>query len=132
MEIKMSRSPFTVAIIGGILDRSKVIYFQILRDNDNSTRMLASGTFCACTSFYKTIGFGVFVDKLFIRCIPFDIAVRCFLCDGADRTCSVDIVFTEKNFCVIMGYRLILTGEVEIDIRYVVAFKTEKCFQWNV
>ena len=70
---------------------------------------------------HRPLLFGVFADKADGR----------FIRHGGDGTGLKDVVLAEQRFRVAVGVALVLTGEIQIDIRRFVAVETQKGFKRN-
>jgi hypothetical protein len=132
MEIKMGCLPLRISIICRELDRCKIKNIHIIRNYDNSTRVLSSRSLYTGTSRGKPFNFCTTNLKIIILLIGFYIAKCCFIRDGTNRTSSVYIFFTEKDFRLIMRPWLIFTGKVKINIWHLIPFKAKERFEWNI
>ena len=55
-----------------------------------------------------------------------DVAEGRLVGDGLDGASAVDVVLTEEDLCVLVGNGLIGTGEVQVDVRDLVAVEAEE------
>ena len=114
---KMGGDDITVFVVCRMLYRTEIRDIQILRNDDQSAGMLGSGPLDANQSGSQT----VFLRLGYLH-IPFleiveHISVRRLLSDGPDGTGTEHVVRPEQDLCIFMGFSLIFTGEVQIDIR---------------
>ena len=124
MIIKMCRCNSTFHIICRMLNRSKFIDIMPVRKNDDTSRMLTCASSDSRTpfghSFYLTFSFSLL---MFLIVVP-DKSIRCLICQSTDRSSLKCMSFTEKNFCIFMSLCLIISGKVQVDIRFFVSFES--------
>lgn len=94
--------------------------------------MLTSRPFDASGAFCQTIDFGCTIMKIMIALKAFYEPKGCFVRYGTDRSGTIDILFTEEHFRIVMGFWLIFPREVQIDIGDFVAMETKEGFKRNI
>ena len=52
--------------------------------------------------------------------------ICCLVCKGSDGSRLKRVSFPEENLCVFMGFLLIVTGEVQVNIRLLVSLESEE------
>ena len=55
-----------------------------------------------------------------------------FVCQRTDRSGAERLAGTENNLCVFMRFTLIITGEVQVDIRLFVSLKAKERLKRNI
>ena len=132
MVIEMRRNDIACHIIGRMLDRRKGMYFLSVRKNDDSSGMLSGRTLYSDTSGNYSVDFTVpFTFALFLE-IFFDISVHCLVGKRTYRSGFKCLTLAENNLDVGMGFCLIFTGEIKIDIRLLVTVESQECLERNV
>ena len=109
MEIKVGRFPLRILIIRWVLDRGEIIDIHIVGNNDDPPRVLTSRPFDACGTFCQAIDFGCSIMKIMIALKAFYETKGCFVGYGTDRSCTIDVFFTEEYFRIVMGFWLIFS-----------------------
>ena len=64
--------------------------------------------------------------------IIFHISERRLVRQRTDRSGTERLTFTENNLRIFMRFALIITGEVQVDIRLLVSLKSKECLKRNV
>ena len=113
-------------IVSRVLHRTEFIDLVIVRTDDDAARMLTGRTLDAGAVLRQTVLF-IFVD----RDVPFfeelrHIAKGCLFGDRADGPGLKHILFAEDGPHITMCDRLIFPGEVQVDIRFFVAFEPQE------
>ena len=65
-------------------------------------------------------------------CIFLYIPKRSLICNGTNSTGLKYIITAEQFFRVLMGLRLVIAREVQINIWNLIAFETKENSKWNV
>ena len=55
-----------------------------------------------------------------------DVAISRLVLDGTDGPGAEDVILAEEFFRVLMGFRMVFTGEIEVDIRDLVAVEAQE------
>ena len=132
MVIEMRRYRIGVVVVGRALYRREMVYVHIARDNHDAARVLAGGAFYAGAAVNEAVYIGIaFFDAFFVEEF-FYVAVSRFVGDGGNRSGAEYIVLAEQFFRVFVGDRLIIAGEVQVDIGNFVAVKAHKYGKRNI
>ena len=132
MIFKMRGDLIRVGIVRGMLHRAKVPDLVFLRDNHQTARMLSGGapdTHAPCREpgFLRPVGgFGAFGQ------VFFHITEGGFFRHRTDGSRPENVGFPKHLNAVRMGLCLIFSGEVQIDIRHLVAAEAQEGFKGNV
>ncbi|MNN19875.1 hypothetical protein D3C81_1331310 [compost metagenome] len=132
MIIKVSRHPFCACIICRILDWRNIFNLNVIRNYDNTAWMLTRASLHSGTTGCETIQLSSAPMLLMLFFIFFGKAECCFLSDCTYCSRPEHIFLTKHNLCKIVGLRLILTGEVKIDIGNLITLKTEEGLKRNI
>ena len=108
----MRRFPFRLNIIRRILYRREIEDVHIIRDDDDAPRVLSGRPLDPAASKDEAVDFSTPPMKPIVIQEAFDVAESRLLCNGADRPCTEDLVFTEELLRIVVGFRLIDTAEV--------------------
>ena len=115
-----------------MLHRREVIDIVVAGDNDHTAGVLTGGSFDAGTANGKAVDLrGTVLQAPFFQ-ILFDIAVSRLVGNGGDGSRLEHVVPSEQLLRVTMGGGLVLAGEVQVDIRRLVAVEAEEGFERNV
>ncbi len=132
MVIKMRRRNRGIYIICGPLNRAKFVNIMVTRNDHQSAGVLPRGTFNSRTAIYKAIDFRIMYRNIPFRKILFHKAVSRFICKRANRS-SLEYMARSKKFLGIrMRCLLIFAGKIQVNIRFLVAFKPQKSLKRNV
>ena len=132
MVIKMGGDRGGGHIIGRALNRRKRVDLLSHRQNDDTARMLSRGTPHAHTALDDPVDLTVPfpVPALFI--IVFHITISCLIRQRTDGSRPEGLSLSENNLRIIVGMALVLTGEVQVDIRLLISLKSKERLKWNV
>ena len=134
MEIEVCRLPVCKRIVGRILHRGKIMDVHVQRNDDDAAGVLTGRSFDPFTQLGQVdalrIAHGAFdAHRLFIA---LDVTNGRLCLYRTDRTGPEDMFISKHFFCIRMGPRLIITGEVQVDIRHLVALKAQERLKGNV
>ena len=124
VEIKVCRLPFRIHIIGWVLNRCEIIDIHIIGDYNDPPWMLSGGALHSGSPFGQSVHFCCTIMKIVIPLKPFYKTECGFVCYRTDRSCTVNIIFSEKNLCIIVRFGLVFPREVQIDIGDFISMET--------
>ena len=132
MVVKMRRYNIRCHIVCRVLHRCERINLLAKRQNDNTARMLPRCPSHAGTSFYDTVDLAGTLPLAAFFVIIFHVT-KCRLL-GKRTNCSgtVSLAFSENNLGIAVSISLIITREIQVDIRLFVSLKSKECFKWNI
>ena len=94
--------------------------------------MLSGGTTDTCASLHDPVDLAVSLVHTTLFVIIFHITERCLIRQRTDRSGTESLSRTKDYFCIFMCLTLILTGEVQVDIRFLVSLESKECLKWNI
>ena len=114
---KMGCDDVGVRVVRRVLDRAEVGDILVLRNDDQAAGMLAGGALDAHQTGSQAVFFGAGSLDTPLFKILLDIAVGGLLGQGPDGAGAENVVRAEERLSILMGLGLILTREVQVDIR---------------
>ena len=132
VEVEVGGLPLGGHIVSWILDRCKVINIHVVRDNNDSTRVLSSRPLDSGSSLRQTLNFGVPIELPVVALVALDKSIGSLSRNGTNGTSPKGILSTKNIPHVQVSARLILSGEVQINIGYLVPVKTKEGLKWNI
>ena len=132
VEIKVGRPPSRRQIIGRVLNRGKVVNFHRVWHNQNSGRVLAGSPLDPGCPLSQAVDFGGIKDLLGIAFVGLNVTIGRLIGHGANRSGPVNVVFTKQDLGVVMGDRLVVPGEVQIDIGHLISLKAQEGFKGDI
>ena len=130
--IEMGRYNIRSHIICRMLHRSKGINVLPQRQYDDTTGMLSRTPSDSCTSLHNPVNLtGPF------SCAPFFIIIlyiseRGFICQGSNGPGSIGLSGSEDDLRVFMCVTLVISREVQVNIRLLIPFESQEGFERNV
>ena len=132
MIIKMRGNGVFFLVVRGNVYRRKIMYIHIPRDYHNSRGVLPRSRFyahyAACHFFDKR---AIFPYSLFFIIFN-NVAKRRFIRYGGDSSRAVRKIFAKHYFRKFMGFRLINSRKVQVNIGLFVAVKSHKHGERNI
>ena len=132
MVIKMGGDNIGIHIICRMLYRSEGVDIFTKRKNDDTARMLSGGTTDTCASLHDPVDLAVSLVHTTLFVIIFHITERCLIRQRTDRSGTESLSRTKDYFCIFMCLTLILTGEVQVDIRLFVSLESQESLKRNI
>ena len=94
--------------------------------------MLSRGTAHTYTALDDAVDLTIALSRPPFLIVFFYIAEGSFICQRTDGACAEGLALSEDNLRIIVSLALILTREVQIDVRLLVALKSKEGFKRNV
>ena len=94
--------------------------------------MLAGGTAHAYTALNNTVDLAVSLPGSPFLIIFLYITESRFIRQCTNGSCTESLALTENNLRIVMGLTLIFTGEIEVNIRLFISFKSKEGFKRNI
>ena len=115
-----------------MLHRGKFIDTVSVRQYNNTAGMLARTSADSRTAHRNSVNlaFALSVAALLIV-IPY-IAECGLICKCADGSGLESMPLSEENFCILMCLCLIVTGEVQVNIRFFISLESEECLEGDI
>ena len=129
MVVKMRRYNIRCHIVCRVLHRCERINLLAKRQNDNTARMLPRCPSHAGTSFYDTVDLAGTLPLAAFFVIIFHVTKCRLLGKRTDCSGTVSLAFSENNLGIAVSISLIITGEIQVDIRLFVSLKSKECFE---
>ena len=115
-----------------MLYRAELIYILILWNYHKSAGMLSCGPLYSGTSLHQSVHFGIMQGKVMILNISFYISESRFIRKGSNGTGFKHMTLSKEHFCVGMGLLLVFSGEVKVDIWFLIPVESKECLKWYV
>ena len=119
-------------IVGGVLYRGKGIDVLPHRQNHDAAGMLPCAPADAGTASHNAVNLTHPLMPAPLLIIFFYIAVSRLVRQRADGACAVRLAVAENHFRIFMRLTLVLTREIQVDIRLLIPFKAEERLKGNV
>ena len=123
---KMRRDPFGVLVVRRVLHGAEVPDLVLLRNDDEAAGVLAGRALDVDAAERQPVLLRLGDGLIALRQVFFRVAVGRFFRDGADGARAEDMGLAEHLHTVGVRLGLIFAGEVEVDIRDLVAAEAEK------
>ena len=132
MVIKMGRNNIRGLIVGRMLHRGEGIDVLTVRQYDDTAGMLSGGSVNTGTSCNDTVDLTVtFMYTLFFV-IVFYITKSGFFRQRTYGAGTEGLPRAENYFRIFVGLTLVLTGEVQVDIRLLISLKSQKGLKGDI
>ena len=119
-------------IIGRMLDRGKGIDFLPMGKHDNASRVLSRRSSHTDAASHNPVYLTAAFANAPVLVIALHIAVSRLIGQCADCSGTEGLPFSENNFRIGMRAALVLSREIQVDIRLLVTLKAEEGFKWNI
>ena len=86
----------------------------------------------ADTALYNTVDLTVSLADLTLFIIFFHITKCGLVCQRTDRAGTEGLTFSENNLRILMRFTLVISGEVQVDIRLFVSLKAKESLKWDI
>ena len=132
MIIKMGGDNIGRHIICRVLDWSKGVDIFSMRKHDDSTRMLSGTPANSGTTAHDTVDLTVSLAVAALFIIILHITVCRLFCKCSNGSGTEGLAFSENNLGVLMCLTLVISGEVQVDIRLFVSLESKESLKWNI
>ena len=102
------------------------------RKDDDAARVLARGPADADAALHNAVDLAVALGLSMFLVIIFHVAVGRLIRQGADGARPEGLSFSENDFRVIVGLALVLSGEIQVDIRLLVSLKSQEGLKGDI
>ena len=119
-------------IIGRMLNRRKIIDIMIGRNDQYSAGMLTGCSLDLKTAGDQIVDLGIGTHSSMLFQIMPDHTVCGLLCQSSHGTGTINMIFTEHFTYIGMSLGLIFSGEVQIDIRFLIPVKSQENFKGDL
>ena len=128
----MGGDNIAVHIVGRVLDRSKLLNIPSNGKNNDPSRVLARGPAHSGAALDDPVDLTVPLPLSPLFIIIFHIAECRLLRQSTDSSRLKGLSRTENNLYIPVGFSLIIPGEVQVDIRLLVSFKSQESFKGDI
>ena len=132
MIVKVRRHDIRCRIIGRMLHRRKGIDLFPQRKNDDTARMLPGTPSDPCTSKHDPVDLTFALTLSPLGKIILHVSERRLIRQRSDGSGPVCLSGTKDDFRVLVGITLIITGEIQVDIRFFIPLKSQERLERNV
>ena len=119
-------------IVGGVLDGAEILNFVHIRHNHHATRVLAGGSLHAGAPLGEPVLLRPVHDAAPLFQIFFHITVGGFILQAGHSTRLEHKLLAEQLLGIPMHIALVLAGEVQVDIRLLVAVEAQEGLEGDV
>ena len=126
VEVEVGRDVVGILVVGRVLHRAEVVDLLALRDDDHAARVLARRALDAGAGDRKALFLRLVQRAPALLGVFFHVAERGLVRDRGDRAGLKDVLAAEQRLGVAVRAALVLAGEVEVDIRRLVAVEAEE------
>ena len=132
VEVKVSRLPFSRHVIRWILDRRKVVYIHVVRNNNNSPGVLSCCPLDTSRPLSKTFHLCITIKLAIISLVTLDKSISGLGSHRTNRSCTEGIFLTKDITHIQMGTRLVFSRKVQVNIGNLVPIKTKEGLERNI
>ena len=130
--VKMGGDDIRTGIICRVLHRRKGVDVLPVGQDDDSSRVLAGTAADAGTSLHDPIDLAVPFALPPLLVIVFHIAKRGLVRQSGNGPRPEGLSGAEDHFRIFVGAALVIPGEIQVDIRLLVPFKSQEGLEGNV
>ncbi len=132
LELEMGGQQTARHVIRRVLDGAEIVDLIGVRHNDHAAGVLAGGTLDAGTAQRQAVLLGVVHGALPLVQILFNVTISGFILNTGHRAGLEHIGLAEQLLGVAVHVGLVLAGEVQVDIRFLIAVEAEEGLEGNV
>ena len=130
--IKVGRHRAGGHIIGRMLNGGEGVDVLPVGQNDDTARMLARGSSNPHTALDNPVNLTVALPVSPLLIVILHIAVSRLVRQRTDGARPVGLSFSKDNLRVVVGLTLVLTGEVQVDIRLLVSLEAQEGLKGDI
>ena len=130
--IKMSCNDPALHIVCRVLDRRELIDVMPVGKYDNTSRMLSCTAPDTRAPFCDTLNLTLSLSLFMILVIILHKAICRLIRKRTDRPCLKCMTLSKQHLCIFMGFRLIITGEIQVDIRLFITLESEESLKGDI
>ena len=98
----------------------------------DTARVLSCGSADTCTSLHDPVDLAVPLAGATLFIVFFYIAKCRLICQRTDGSCTESLSCTEDNLRIFVRLGLVITGEVQVDIRLFISLKSKEGLEGNI
>ena len=115
-----------------MLYRRKGIDLLSDRKDNDASRMLSGRPSHADTALHDPVDLTVSFADFPLLIILFYITECCLVCERTDRPGTERLTRAENNLGIFMCLTLIITGEIQVNIRLLISLKSKEGLKWDI
>ena len=132
LKLEMGGQQTARHVICRVLDGAEIVDLVGVRHNHHAAGVLTGGALDAGAAQRQAVFLGVVHGALPLVQIFFNVAVGRFILNTGHRTGLEHVGLAEQFLGVAVHIRLVLAGEVQVDIRFLIAVETEEGLEGDV
>ncbi|MNC04907.1 hypothetical protein D3C75_523580 [compost metagenome] len=130
--IEVGGLPVGAGVIRRVLHRRHILHINIIGYNHDAAGMLAGAPFDAGAASRQPVDFRQPPGIALLLLKLLNEAEGGFFGNGADGAGAEYILLAEQHLGIVMGHRLVIAGEVQVNIGNLVTFKAQEGFEGNI
>ena len=119
-------------IVGRMLYRSKGVDILTVGKNNDSSRVLPRTSADSSTSLHDPVNFAIPLSASPFLIIILHKSKGRLICQGSDGPGTEGLSLSKNNLSILMRVTLIVSGEIQVDIRLFVSLKSKECLKRNI
>ncbi len=132
MVVKMRGHDIRRHIISRMLHRSKGIDLLAKRQYDDTARMLPGTPPDPRTSKHDPVDLALTLPLPPLGKIILHIAERRLIRQRSNGSRAICLTGSKDNLCILMRKALIITGEIQVDIRLLIPLESQECLKGDI
>ena len=132
LELEMGGQQTARHVICRVLDGTEIVDLVGVRHNDHAAGVLAGGTLDAGAAQRQAVFLGVVHGALPLVQILFNVTISGFILNTGHRAGLEHVGLAEQLLGVAVHIGLVLAGEVQVDIRFLIAVEAKEGLEGNV
>ena len=132
LKLEMGGQQTARHVIRRVLDGAEIVDLVGVRHDHHAAGVLAGGALDAGAAQRQAVFLGVVHGALPLVQIFFNVAVGCFILNTGHRAGLEHVGLAEQFLGVAVHIRLVLAGEVQVDIRFLIAIEAEEGLEGDV
>ena len=132
VEIKVGSFPGGVLVIGRILNRGEIVNIHIIGHNNNPRRVLTGRPFDPSCALGETVLLSSPELNIVIPLESLNITIGSLIGHRSNRPGPENVLLADQYLHVVVGDWLVVSGEVQVDIRHLVSFESQEGLERNI
>ena len=131
-EFKVGGQQAALHVVRRVLDGAEIVDVEGVRHDDHAAGVLAGGALDAGAADAQAVFLGAVDGLAPLLQVLFDVAVGGLVLQAGDGARLEDVLLAEEFLGIAVDVGLILAGEVQVDIRLLVAVKAQEGLEGDV
>jgi len=132
VEVKVGGLPFSRHVIRWILDRSKVVDIHVVRNNNDSPRVLSRCALDTSSTLGEAFHLCITIKLPIISLVALYKAIGSLSSHRTNRSCTEGIFFTKDITNIQVSARLVFSRKVQVNIGNLISIKTKEGLKRNI